>query len=113
MFIALFIGWSMFFFYGIHKGKKIKEMLSYCQNGISMVQTVLITFMLIGMLTAVWRSCGSIAYIVYETSIFFAPQSMIILTFLLCALVSKRLYFALDSSLTPGINADWKTRPIT
>ena len=70
MFIALFIGWSMFFFYGIHKGKKIKEMLSYCQNGISMVQTVLITFMLIGMLTAVWRSCGSIAYIVYETSIF-------------------------------------------
>lgn len=103
MFIALFIGWSMFFFYGIHKGKTIKEMLSYCQNGISMVQTVLITFMLIGMLTAVWRSCGSIAYIVYETSIFFAPQSMIILTFLLCALVSFLIGTAFGSAATIGV----------
>ena len=68
MFIALFAGWVMFFGYGLHKGKSVKQMLLYCKNGIAVVRTVLITFMLIGMLTAVWRSCGAIAYIVYEAS---------------------------------------------
>ena len=55
MFIALFAGWVMFFGYGLHKGKSVKQMLLYCKNGIAVVRTVLITFMLIGMLTAVWR----------------------------------------------------------
>ena len=103
MFIALFAGWVMFFGYGLHKGKSVKQMLLYCKNGIAVVRTVLITFMLIGMLTAVWRSCGAIAYIVYEASALCSPQSMIIVTFLLCCLVSFLIGTAFGSAATIGV----------
>ena len=32
MFIALFAGWVMFFGYGLHKGKSVKQMLPDCAD---------------------------------------------------------------------------------
>ena len=65
---ALIFGYILFFSYGLIHGKSVKEMLRFSRNGIFTVKNVLLTLLLISMLTAIWRACGSIAYIVYYAS---------------------------------------------
>lgn len=65
---AMFLGLVMFFSYGLVKKKTWKQMLIFSWQGMKMAKNVLLTFLLIGMMTAVWRASGSIAFIVYYAS---------------------------------------------
>jgi len=62
---ALAAGFAIFFCYGLYKGRSFREMVSMALSGIKTIKNLLITFLLIGVITAVWRSGGTIAYIVY------------------------------------------------
>lgn len=100
---ALLVGYFLFFGYGLVKKHPFREMLSFSLQGIQTVQNILITFFLIGVLTAVWRACGSIALIVYEISALCMPSAMVLLTFLLCCLISFLTGTAFGSAATIGV----------
>ena len=100
---ALIFGYALFFVFGLIRGKTWKEMLVYSFRGIVTVKNILIIFMLIGSITAVWRACGTIAFIVYYASMFAVPQAMVLISFLLCCLVSFLMGSAFGSAATIGV----------
>ena len=100
---ALIFGYALFFVFGIIRGKTWKEMLVYSFRGIITVKNILIIFMLIGTITAVWRACGTIAFIVYYASLVAVPQAMVLIAFLLCCFVSFLMGTAFGSAATIGV----------
>ena len=100
---ALVFGYILFFFYGLIHGKSVKEMLRFSRNGIFTVKNVLLTLLLISMLTAIWRACGSIAYIVYYASAICTPSVMLLASFLLCCLISFLTGTSFGSAATIGV----------
>lgn len=100
---ALIFGYFLFFGFGLIKGNTWKEMLSCSVSGILTVKNILIIFMLIGVITAVWRACGTIAFIVYYASMFAVPQAMVLMTFVLCCVVSFLMGTAFGSAATIGV----------
>ncbi len=101
--IALAIGYCIFFGYGIAKKHSVKEMFTFSGRGIRTVKNVILTFLLIGILTASWRASGSIAYIVYYASKLCSPSIMLLLDFLLCALISFLTGTSFGSTATMGV----------
>ena len=100
---ALIFGYALFFAFGLIKGKTRKEMLCYSFRGILTVKNILIIFVLIGCITAIWRACGTIAFIVYYASMFAVPQAMVLICFLLCCFVSFLMGTAFGSAATIGV----------
>lgn len=101
--IALVFGFFLFFFYGLYKKHTAHEMLSMAFTGIKSVKNVLINFVLIGVITAVWRACGTIPFIVYHATAFCNPHIMVLLIFLLCSLISFLTGTAFGTSATMGV----------
>lgn len=100
---ALIFGYALFFAFGLIKGNTWKEMLCYSFRGILTVKNILIIFVLIGCITAIWRACGTIAFIVYYASMFAVPQAMVLICFLLCCFVSFLMGTAFGSAATIGV----------
>ena len=61
---ALVLGYVLFAVYSLCRGFSVKELVQMSVNGIKTARKVLITFMLIGILTALWRQSGTIPAIV-------------------------------------------------
>lgn len=100
---ALLFGYVLFFCYGIYTRHTIREMLFFSLSGIKTIKNILITFLLIGIITALWRACGTIPYIVYYSTGFCTPQTMVLFTFLLCCLISYLTGTAFGTSATMGV----------
>lgn len=100
---ALLFGYFLFFGFGLIKGKTWKDMLYFSFLGIRTVKNILIIFTLIGIITAVWRVCGTIAFIVYYASLVALPQIMVLMCFLLCCFVSFLMGTAFGSAATIGV----------
>lgn len=84
---ALAIGYVLFAVYSLCKGFSVKQLLQMSAEGIKTARKVLITFMLIGVLTALWRQSGTIPAIVSYSSTLIVPQFFPVIAFLLnCAL---------------------------
>lgn len=101
--IALVFGFFLLFFYGIYKKHSVREMLSLAFSGIKTVRNILINFVLIGIITAVWRAGGTIPYIVYHATKVCDPSAMVLICFLLCALISFLTGTAFGTSATMGV----------
>ena len=101
--IALVFGFFLFFFYGIYKKHSARDMLSLAFSGIKTVRNILLNFVLIGIITAVWRACGTIPYIVYHATAFCNPHAMVLICFLLGAFVSFLTGTAFGTSATMGV----------
>lgn len=100
---ALIFGFWVFFFYGIIKKYTAREMFALAFSGIKTVRNILITFVLIGILTAFWRAGGTIPYIVYQSTKICSPQVMVLITFLLCCLISFLTGTAMGTAATMGV----------
>lgn len=100
---AMLLGLVLFFSYGLRKKKTWKEMLAFSWQGVKTAKNILLTFLLIGILTAVWRASGSIAFIVYYASGICAPSIMLLTSFLLCSLVSFLTGTSFGSAATIGV----------
>lgn len=55
---ALILGFVLFCGYGVYRGHSLREMLSLALSGIRTVKGILLTFPLIGVITALWRRSG-------------------------------------------------------
>ena len=100
---ALVLGYFIFFGYGLYKKWTVRDMLGFSFQGIFAVKNVLLTFLLIGVITAVWRAGGTIAYIVCHTSGICAPSIILLVTFILCGLLSVLTGSAVASAATIGV----------
>ncbi|WDD88043.1 Na+/H+ antiporter NhaC family protein [Fusobacterium nucleatum] len=100
---ALVIGYIIFIVYGLIKGHKLMILVKNSFKGILTVKNILLVFMLIGMITALWRASGTIAFIVYMGSKLISPSILILLTFLLCAILSVLIGTSLGTAATMGV----------
>ena len=100
---ALVFGFFLFFGYGLYRKHSVKAMAAMAFSGIKTVKNILITFILIGIITAVWRVCGTIPYIVYHATSFCDPGVMVLVTFLLCCVISVLTGTAFGTAATMGV----------
>ena len=99
---ALLFGLALFFAYGL-RSHSFGEMAGAAAGGVRTVGHILITFVFIGTLTAAWRACGAIAFVVYYASAHCSPQVMLPIAFLLCVLVSFLTGSSFASAATMGV----------
>ena len=72
-------------------------------QGIKKVRNILFTFILIGMLTALWRQAGTIPAIICYTVHLIKPSTFLLMTFLLNCLISVLTGTALGTAATIGV----------
>ena len=100
---ALIVGYIIFMTYGLIKGYDLKVLIKKSFEGVLTVKNILLVFVLIGMITALWRASGTIAFIVYMGSKLISPSILILLTFLLCSILSFLIGTSLGTAATMGV----------
>ena len=100
---ALIVGYIIFMTYGLIKGYDLKVLIKKSFEGVLTVKNILLVFILIGMITALWRASGTIAFIVYMGSKLISPSILILLTFLLCSILSFLIGTSLGTAATMGV----------
>ena len=85
---ALLFGLVCFSLYSIRRGNSPGRTCSMLLEGASRVSNILIIFVLIGCLTASWRICGAIPFILYHAVSLIQPRYFVLCTFLLCSMMS-------------------------
>ena len=100
---ALIIGYMIFVIYGLIKGHNLIVLIKKSFEGVLTVKNILLVFILIGMITALWRASGTIAFIVYMGSKLVYPSILILLTFLLCSILSVLIGTSLGTAATMGV----------
>ena len=100
---ALIVDYIIFITYGLIKGYDLKVLIKKSFEGVLTVKNILLVFVLIGMITALWRASGTIAFIVYMGSKLISPSILILLTFLLCSILSFLIGTSLGTAATMGV----------
>ena len=100
---ALLAGWLIFSVYGIYKGYSLREVWGFSVSGVKTVNNILITFFLIGMLTALWREAGTIPVIVCFAAKLVHHSVFLLMTFLLNCLISFLTGTAFGTAATMGV----------
>ncbi|WP_339006270.1 Na+/H+ antiporter NhaC family protein [Fusobacterium animalis] len=100
---ALVIGYIIFIIYGLIKRHNLIILIKKSFEGVLTVKNILLVFILIGMITALWRASGTIAFIVYMGSKLVSPSILILLTFLLCSILSILIGTSLGTAATMGV----------
>ena len=100
---ALIFGLLLFGGYALYKKYTVADICRMAVTGVRTIKDILVTFVLIGVITAVWRASGTIPYIVYYATKVFTPQVMVLMTFLLCCLISFLTGTAFGTSATVGV----------
>ena len=85
---ALVFGVLLFSLYAKLKGFSYKAIGVMLINGPKKVKNIIIVMVCIGCMTAVWRICGTIPYIVYYSAGFIQPKIFIFCAFMLCSILS-------------------------
>ena len=100
---ALAAGYLIFFAYSLSRGYSAKDIFAMSWKGIKTAKNILMTFLLIGMLTALWRAAGTIPAIVSYCAGLMNPAVMILMAFLLNCLVSVLTGTAFGAAATMGV----------
>ena len=100
---ALAAGLVLFLLFGRRKGFSWPALLKIAAAGVYSARNILITFILIGMLTALWRAAGTIPYIVVSASSLIRPSIFLLMAFLLNCLVSTLTGTAFGTGATMGV----------
>lgn len=100
---ALSAGLAIFLFYGRYKGFSWQELFNLSLSGVKKVKNILITFVLIGMLTALWREAGTIPVIVSYAAQLINPALFLLMAFLLNCLISVLTGTAFGTAATMGV----------
>lgn len=100
---ALLAGLVLFSVYAFCKGFSLRETAKMAFSGIKTVKNILITFILIGMITALWRASGTIPYIVSISSSLISPKVFLPAAFILNCLISFLTGTAFGTAATVGV----------
>lgn len=100
---ALILGYILFFLYGLGRGLRPAKLLSLSWEGLWSIRSVLITYTLVGCLTALWRVSGTIPLIICAAVKLISPAAFLLISFLLCALMSTLTGTFLGAVTTLGV----------
>ena len=100
---ALLFGLVCFSVYAVLKGHSAKETCSMLIEGMGKVKNILFIFLLIGSLTSIWRTSGTIPYILYHAMRFINPRYFVLCTFLLCSVMSFLTGTSFGTASTMGV----------
>ena len=100
---ALALGYLIFFGYGLYRGKSPNDVLQMSVSGFRKVKNILMIFLLIGMVTALWRAAGTIAVIINYASKLIRPSAFPVLAFMLNCLVSVLTGTSFGTAATMGV----------
>lgn len=100
---ALLAGLIIFSLYGKKQGYSWRQINRMALQGVWKVKNILLTFILIGMLTALWRQAGTIPAIICYTVHLIKPSTFLLMTFLLNCLISVLTGTALGTAATIGV----------
>ena len=101
--LALTFGLALFSGYALWKGNTPRAVLQMWWRGVHTIVPILVTFVLIGCITAFWRASGTIPAIVSYGAALATPSIMVLATFLLCALMSVLTGTAFGTGATMGV----------
>ena len=99
---ALLAGLVIFTLHGRQQGFSWKELGKMVGAGVKTSASVLLVFPLIGMLTALWRACGTLPFIICCAVDLIRPQILLLMTFLLNCGVSMLTGTAFGTAATMG-----------
>ena len=99
---ALLLGYVIFALYAIRKGFSLPEVLGMSAQGVRAAKNILTTFVLIGILTSLWRAGGTNPAIVCYYVRVMEPRLFLGCSFLLNCLVSFLTGTAFGSAATMG-----------
>ena len=103
IFFPLAFGLFCFSVMGIYRGFSLKRVLKMILDGMSKVVIVLCVFLLLGIVTAVWRACGTISFFVYYGVSLVDPEYFIFFTFVMSCLVSLFIGSSSGTAATIGV----------
>ncbi|WP_378955791.1 Na+/H+ antiporter NhaC family protein [Pelosinus sp. sgz500959] len=101
--VPLLLGLIGFTFVSLRKGYRLSSLCKMILKGSQKALIVIKIFVLIGAITAVWRACGTIAFIVYYGTAFMSAKYFILFAFLLCCIVSFLLGTSFGTVGTIGV----------
>lgn len=101
--VALAAGLVLFSGYALKKGFRPADVLKMWRDGIRTTKNVLLTFIIIGFLTGLWRDCGTIPAIISLAAGLIHPSVIVLLTFLLCCVLSFLMGTAFGTAATMGL----------
>ena len=99
---TLIAGLILFSAYSLKCGFTLEQTGKMCLKGVNTVKNVLITMTIIGVLTGLWRSSGTIPAIVGYCVQLITPSVFLLLTFLLNSLVSFLIGTSFGTAATMG-----------
>ena len=100
---ALAFGLLCFSGQAFRQGFRPREIIALWGRGVRTIGDILKIFVLIGMLTAVWRSAGTIPYIIHHCLPWVDPAHFHLWVFLLCSLLSLLLGTSFGTVSTLGV----------
>lgn len=100
---ALAFGLLCFSGHAFRLGFRPREIVGLCGRGVRTIGNILKIFVLIGLLTAVWRSAGTIPYIIHHCLPWVDPAHFHLWVFLLCSLLSLLLGTSFGTASTLGV----------
>ena len=103
MVIALLAGYICFIFVGLHRGHKVQDLMKMSIDGMKESFIVINILFLIGILTATWRTDGTILFFVYYGIKLITPRLFVLITFIITCLLSYALGTSFGVASTVGV----------
>lgn len=100
---ALGFGLVLFWLYGRKKGFSWGELARMTWEGVSTVWKILMTFLLIGVMTALWRAAGTVPLLVCQAAELIRPTVFLLMTFLLNCFLSVMTGTSFGTAATMGV----------
>ena len=97
------LGYVLFLGYGLARGNRLLDLLRDSVKSVSTVKNVILLFVVIGALTAIWRASGTIPTIVAWSSRLLSPAACLVMCFLLCSLMSVLMGTGFGTVATMGV----------
>lgn len=94
--LVLFVGWAL------RQGYGLRTVGGMLWSGIRTAKNVLIVFLLIGVLTALWRACGTVPLLICYAVDLIHPGTLVITSFLLASAVSALMGTSFGAAATMG-----------
>lgn len=101
--LSLFINLIVLIIYAFIRDYKLKEIYKMVYQGLLETKTILFVFLLIGMITGIWRLSGTIAYIIYYGTSLINPKFFYVGVFIFNSLISLLTGTSLGTASTSGI----------
>lgn len=101
--LSLFINLIVLIIYAFIRDYKLKEIYKMVYQGLLETKTILFVFLLIGMITGIWRLSGTIAYIIYYGTGLISPKFFYVGVFIFNSLISLLTGTSLGTASTSGI----------